>query len=283
MAQKNFADAMNQIVNGTNGLKKQIDTKADKYSPALTGTPTAPTPDNDTDSTQIATTEFCQNLIRRLVGSAPETLNTLVELATAINNDPDFATTIVQALDKKLNKTDAANTYLGKTTAATSSTFGAVKIGSNITNSSGTISLTKANVTSALGYTPPQTAGTSVTLKSSTGTSTTDGMTQKAITDALDNKANRASTSTGVEIQNKCDLLSDGDHTFTFSCRAATLSTVILTSKLTGDYPLTLTSGSTPHLSVPSDTIFYISSKGSLFYFKSDGIYLGSKRITNAI
>lgn len=39
--------------------------------------------------------------------------------------------------------------------AATSSTLGGVKVGSNITNSSGTISLTKANVTSALGYTPP--------------------------------------------------------------------------------------------------------------------------------
>ena len=40
---------------------------------------------------------------------------------------------------------------------ATSSTLGGVKIGSNITNSSGTISLTKANVTAALGYTPPTT------------------------------------------------------------------------------------------------------------------------------
>ena len=39
--------------------------------------------------------------------------------------------------------------------AATSSTLGGVKVGSNITNSSGTISLTKANVTRALGYTPP--------------------------------------------------------------------------------------------------------------------------------
>lgn len=39
--------------------------------------------------------------------------------------------------------------------AATSSTLGGVKVGSNITNSGGTISLTKANVTAALGYTPP--------------------------------------------------------------------------------------------------------------------------------
>lgn len=41
--------------------------------------------------------------------------------------------------------------------AATSKTLGLVKTGSNITNSSGVISLTKANVTSALGYTPPTT------------------------------------------------------------------------------------------------------------------------------
>lgn len=43
--------------------------------------------------------------------------------------------------------------------AATSTTLGGVKTGSNITNSSGTISVTKSNVTSALGYTPaPSTA-----------------------------------------------------------------------------------------------------------------------------
>ena len=38
--------------------------------------------------------------------------------------------------------------------AATSSTLGGVKIGSNISVSSGTISLTKSNITAALGYTP---------------------------------------------------------------------------------------------------------------------------------
>lgn len=104
----------------TYATQASLAVKADLDSPNLTGTPTAPTPGNDTDSTQIATTEFCQNLIRRLVGSAPETLNTLVELATAINNDPNFAETIVQALDGKLNKTDAANTYLAKTANAAS-------------------------------------------------------------------------------------------------------------------------------------------------------------------
>ena len=41
--------------------------------------------------------------------------------------------------------------------AATSSTLGGVKIGSNITVNSGTISISKTNVTNALGYTPPTT------------------------------------------------------------------------------------------------------------------------------
>lgn len=41
--------------------------------------------------------------------------------------------------------------------AATSSTLGGVKIGSNITVNSGTISISKTNVTNALGYTPPMT------------------------------------------------------------------------------------------------------------------------------
>lgn len=50
---------------------------------------------------------------------------------------------------------------------ATSSTLGGVKIGSNITVSSGTISLTKANVTNALGYTPP-TTDTKYTLPNAT-------------------------------------------------------------------------------------------------------------------
>ena len=114
MAQKNFADAMNQIVNGTNGLKSQINVKADKHSPALKGTPTAPTPDNDTDSGQIATTEFVQNLIRRLVSATPETIETLYNLTVALTTNKPVMEAVVQELDKKLNKTDAATTYATK-------------------------------------------------------------------------------------------------------------------------------------------------------------------------
>ena len=57
--------------------------------------------------------------------------------------------TVVNALTSAFNKYTLP--------AATSSALGGVKIGNNITNSSGTISLTKSNVTTALGYTPPTT------------------------------------------------------------------------------------------------------------------------------
>lgn len=53
--------------------------------------------------------------------------------------------------------------------SATTSTLGGVKVGSNITVSGGTISLTKTNVTTALGYTPPSTTYTHPTYTARTG------------------------------------------------------------------------------------------------------------------
>lgn len=65
------------------------------------------------------------------------------------------------------------STFLTGVPTASSSTLGGVKIGSNITNSSGTISLTKDNVISALGYTPP-TSDTNTTYSAGEGISLSD-------------------------------------------------------------------------------------------------------------
>lgn len=70
-------------------------------SPALTGTPTAPTPDPAANNTQIATMAAVKTAIAGLVASAPGTLDTLNELATALGNDPSFATTITTNLAAK--------------------------------------------------------------------------------------------------------------------------------------------------------------------------------------
>lgn len=77
---------------------------APKASPTFTGTPTAPTAANNDNSKKLATTEFVAKALAALAGSAPETLDTLKELADALGNDPNFATTVLNKLAEKLAK-----------------------------------------------------------------------------------------------------------------------------------------------------------------------------------
>lgn len=102
----------------------------------LSGTPTAPTATAGTNSTQIATTAFVQTAVSSKVSASA-----LAAVATSGNyND-------------LTNRPSIPAAYTLPT--ASSSVLGGVKIGSNISVSGGVISLTRANVTGALGYTPP--------------------------------------------------------------------------------------------------------------------------------
>jgi len=69
----------------------------------LSGIPTAPTASQDTNTTQIATTEFVKTSCANIFGSSSETLNSLKELADAIGNDPDFSTNIVNSINTKVS------------------------------------------------------------------------------------------------------------------------------------------------------------------------------------
>jgi hypothetical protein len=83
-------------------LQASLDAKAPLVSPALTGVPTAPTAAGGTSSTQIATTAFVAAAVSALINAAPGALDTLAELAAALGDDPDFATTITNGLAGKL-------------------------------------------------------------------------------------------------------------------------------------------------------------------------------------
>ena len=89
-----------------NGLATALDLKANLASPALTGTPTAPTALGTTDTTQIATTAFVQTAIARVIDSAPAALDTLNELAAALGDDADYAATTTTLIGTKLNSAD---------------------------------------------------------------------------------------------------------------------------------------------------------------------------------
>ena len=78
-----------------------INARAPLNSPAFTGTPTTPTPPDDATGMEMANAAFVRKLLAGLVGSSPEALDTLNELAAALGNDPNFATTVTNALAGK--------------------------------------------------------------------------------------------------------------------------------------------------------------------------------------
>ncbi|EPA8792374.1 prophage tail fiber N-terminal domain-containing protein [Escherichia coli] len=82
-------------------LRALIETRAPLNSPAFTGTPTTPTPPDDAVGLETANAAFVRKLLAALVDSSPEALDTLNELAAALGNDPNFATTITNALAGK--------------------------------------------------------------------------------------------------------------------------------------------------------------------------------------
>lgn len=89
---------------GTFGLSQsQVDARVNTLtsgiyaplsSPSFIGTPLTPTASAGTNSTQIASTAFVRTEISNLVASAPTALDTLNELAAALGNDSNFATTV---------------------------------------------------------------------------------------------------------------------------------------------------------------------------------------------
>lgn len=84
------------------GLQSALDLKAPIASPDFTGVPTAPTAAGGTNSTQLATTAFVAAAIAALIDGAPGAIDTLNELAAALGDDPNFATTVTNGLAAKL-------------------------------------------------------------------------------------------------------------------------------------------------------------------------------------
>ncbi|HIA0313982.1 TPA: phage tail protein, partial [Salmonella enterica subsp. enterica] len=95
------SEALAATPKAVHAVMDEVQTKAPLDSPALTGTPTAPTPETTAAGIEIATAAFVAAKVAQLVGSAPEALDTLKELADALGNDPNFATTVLNKLAGK--------------------------------------------------------------------------------------------------------------------------------------------------------------------------------------
>ena len=225
-------DSHNHVISNVDGLQDALNAKAPLASPALTGTPSAPTAAADTSTTQIATTAFVQQELTALVDSAPNTLNTLNEIAAAINDDPNFNTTVTNALGNRLRidvnnqgltatqKTNAV-TNLGLATVATSGAYSDISgTPTNATTSAAGL-MSSADKTKLNGIednaTADQTASEIKTLYENNSNT-------NAFTDALLNKLNAIEASatadqtaaeirTLVESATDSNVFTDADHT----------------------------------------------------------------------
>jgi hypothetical protein len=118
-----------------------LSTYAPLASPSLTGTPIAPTATLGTNTTQIATTQFVGNAVAALVATAPAALDTLNELALALGNDANFATTISTSLGEKLVKTNNLSDLSSASTARTN-----LGLGSMATQSAASVAITGGTI-----------------------------------------------------------------------------------------------------------------------------------------
>lgn len=100
---RNGGSGETSVIAGINRLDEMA---APLASPALSGAPTAPTPANNDDSTKIATTAFVMREVSELIEGAPGALQTLDNLAAALGDDANYATTITNALALKATIAD---------------------------------------------------------------------------------------------------------------------------------------------------------------------------------
>lgn len=99
-------------------LNDDLQLKANRHNPTFTGTVKAPTPAADSNDTSVSTTAWVRQAIAELVDSSPETLDTLSEIAAALGNDPNFATTITNQLAGKQPLSPLLTAIAAVTTAA---------------------------------------------------------------------------------------------------------------------------------------------------------------------
>lgn len=87
--------------------KTELENGFTTASLTVSGETSVPTPSTENNSKTIANTEFVHGVVSNLVNGAPTALDTLQELASALGNDPNFATTILNKIGEKESKTDA--------------------------------------------------------------------------------------------------------------------------------------------------------------------------------
>ena len=195
-------------------LKDETQTLTNKSltSPALTGVPTAPTATAGTNTTQVATTAYTVAAINALIDGAPGTLNTLNELAAAVNDDASYAAAIASELTAKAPL--ASPSFSGTVSLPPTTSIGSVN-GTNISYLEGVTSAIQTQINAKAPLDSPTFTGTVVGIgKSMVGLGSVDNTSDAAkpistaTQNALDLKAALAApTFTGAVVLPATTLL----------------------------------------------------------------------------
>ena len=199
-------------------LKDETQTLTNKSltSPSLTGVPIAPTAAAGTNTTQVATTAYTVAAINALIDGAPGTLNTLNELAAAVNDDASYAAAIASELTAKAPL--ASPSFSGTVSLPPTTSIGSVN-GTTISYLDGVTSAIQTQINTKAPLDSPTFTGTVVGIgKSMVGLGNVDNTTDAgkpvstATQTALDLKAPLAApTFTGAVVLPSTTLLGDAN------------------------------------------------------------------------
>ena len=157
--------------------------KANLASPALTGTPTAPTATAATNTTQIATTEFVRTEVANLIASAPGALDTLDELALALGDDANFATTTATAIGLKAPL--ASPTFTGTVSGITKTMVGLGSVDNTADTAKPVSTAQQTALDLKASLASPALTGTPTAPTATAGTNTTQLATTEFVTTAI--------------------------------------------------------------------------------------------------
>ena len=161
-------------------LKDETQTLTNKSltSPSLTGVPIAPTAAAGTNTTQVATTAYTVAAINALIDGAPGTLNTLNELAAAVNDDASYAAAIASELTAKAPL--ASPSFSGTVSLPPTTSIGSVN-GTNISYLEGVTSAIQTQINAKAPLDSPTFTGTVVGIgKSMVGLGNVDNTADSA-------------------------------------------------------------------------------------------------------
>lgn len=240
----------------TSAIQTQIDSKlatatatstyAPLASPALTGTPTAPTAAANTNTTQIATTAYVQTELADLVNSAPAALDTLNELAASLGNDANFATTVTNSLAGKLSLT--GGTMSGAIAMGTNKITGlgtpTVSTDAATKNYVDTVTVAPSNLTG-----PITSVGSATSVAAQTGTGSTFVMQTSPTLTTPNIGVATATSVNGTTIPTSKTLVVTTDKISTLAATTSAELAGVITDE-TGSGALVF--GTSPTLSLPS-------------------------------